>query len=388
MPADSQTCTLTEVSPPSTLYCLEPKAIGSVMVESLTSFLCRLAREHRVPLSCLLEAVIAPITGKRYVINNSGRVLSGAFGGYFRSMNGTGETAADWTGYLQQLTRRRDPSCLTLRHWRHVLSQRELLRNHKAWCPECFDEQLSEHGTLYEPLLWSIAAVSICPTHQRPLRSSCQRCQRSLCHLSRRIRPGYCYRCGASLRSRVLCKTAVSEWDVWKAEAVGRLLASHQPNQIEPDNDVIVTGIGVIIAKTFQGNATRFAHTIRKQKNTAWGWCNDGSRIGLLDLLNLCYCLQIDPLDFLSPTFALTFAAPAVFRASLIESRKLHKRRPLDRAAVEKRLRKYLEREETPSMQELALSLGFHKRLLYRHFPELCRAIARKHSQISGSGKN
>lgn len=319
-------------------------------------------------------------------MKSSGRVLSGAFAGYFRSMNSTGETAADWTSYLQQLTRRHDLSCLTLRNWRHVLAQRELLRQHKAWCPECFGEQLSGHGTIYEPLLWSIAAVSVCPIHKRPLRSSCQRCQRNLFHLSRRVRPGYCYRCGASLTDRVLSKTAVSDGDMWKAETVGRLLASHQPNQIEPDNDVIVAGIRVIIEKAFHGNATRFARTIGKQKNTAWGWCNDGSRIGLLDLLSLCYCLQIDLLDFLSPTFPLAFGTPAVFRPSLIETRNLNKRRPFDRAAVGKRLRKHLEQEKAQSMHEVALSLGFHKRLLYRHFPELCRAIAQKHSQVSDSG--
>jgi hypothetical protein len=32
-------------------------------------------------------------------------------------------------------------------------------------------------------------------------------------------------------------------------------------------------------------------------------------------------------------------------------------------------------------MQNVALSLGIQKRLLYHHFPDLCRAIALKHAQ-------
>src|SRR6185436_15631107 len=117
---DFQTCAVPEFPPRSTLYALPLPRVGSAMVESLTGLMCRLAWQHRVPLSCLLKEVIAPITGKRYVINGGARVLSGAFCGYFRSINGTGETAAECVGYLEQLTRHSDLSCLTLRKWRHV----------------------------------------------------------------------------------------------------------------------------------------------------------------------------------------------------------------------------------------------------------------------------
>lgn len=241
---DYQACSVPELPPPSTLYSLQPSGIGSDMVESLTGLICRLAWQHRVSLSCLLERVIAPITGKRFVMNGGARVLSGAFGGYFRSINGTGDTAAEWVNYLEQLTMRSDLSCLTLRKWRHVLSQRELLRREKTWCPECLAEQLSLLGALYEPLVWSIAVVSVCPKHRRPLLSRCPHCRQTLFHLSRRVRPGYCYRCHRGLKSIIPSPIVLAEWELWTAVAVGRMVASSQSGEvIEPDNHILVTGI-------------------------------------------------------------------------------------------------------------------------------------------------
>ena len=318
------------------------------------------------------------------MINGGARVLSRSFGGHFRAINGTGETAAEWVTYLEQLTMRRDLSFLTLRKWLHVFSRRELLRQHKAWCPECFSEQLATLGTLYEPLLWSIAAVTVCAKHKLPLRSSCPRCTRHLFQLSPRSRPGHCYRCGASLSNPTRNTEAVGEWDLWIAETVGRLVASQQPDEeIAPSNEIVVVGISAIIERAFESKAARFAHAIGKQKNTVWGWCNDGLRIRLIDLLNLCYCLRIDPMDFLSPPFAVTFTRPADPRTSMIHSRKVNKPRPLNRALVERRLCKFLECRRTTSMQNVALSLGIQKRLLYHHFPDLCRAIALKHAQTT-----
>lgn len=353
------------------------------MIESLTSYLSRLAWEHRLSLSCLLERLIAPITGKKYVIKGGARILSGAFSGYFRAINGTGDTAVEWVGYLEQLTMREDLSCLTLRKWRHVLSQRELLRQHKAWCSECFGEQLASRESLYEPLLWSIAAVRVCPRHQQTLRTRCPRCRQHLFKLSRRSRPGQCYRCGSGLQRRECCTSTVGEWDLWSATAAARLLASHRTFDIEPENETIALGVRTIVETAFHGNAAQFARAIGKQKNTVWGWGNDGSRIRVVDLLALCYCLRIDPLDFLAPTFPLTFTRPTSLRSLITEGSQRVKPRPVNLALVEKRLRRILAREGTPSMQQVALSLDRHKRLLYRRLPDLCRAIARKHRQSS-----
>jgi hypothetical protein len=187
------------------------------------------------------------------------------------------------------------------------------------------------------------------------------------------------------LQRRDRCASTVGEWDLWIARAVARLLATHRAYDIEPANETIVLGIRTIVDRAFQGNAAQFARAIGKQKNTVWGWRNDGSRIQLIDLLALCYCLRIDPLEFLAPTFSLTFITPTSLRSFMVESSQRVKARPLNLVLTEKHLRKILAREKTLSMQQVALSLGVHKRLLYRHLPDLCRAIAVRHKQISST---
>jgi len=73
-------------SPPmvhSRLYALEPMGIGTAQVESLTSYLGRLAVAHRVSMSKLMMEEIAPVfrppkTRASFFSSNSGGLLRAA----------------------------------------------------------------------------------------------------------------------------------------------------------------------------------------------------------------------------------------------------------------------------------------------------------------------
>lgn len=376
-----------ELPPRSTLYCLQPIGIGSPSVESLTSFILRLTREHRVSLSSLLEQTIAPLSGKPYIINGGARVLSGAFGGYFRAMNSTGETAAEWLSYLETLTLRNDLFSLTLRRWRFILSPRGLVRVHKVWCPECYADQLKTRRVLYEPLLWSVAVVTVCPTHRRPLLSKCPRCRQNLFHLSRRARPGHCYRCGRELSVRSPVLLAAKDWELWIAEAIADLIADGRPDaKSVPTTQIVAQTLNVIVENMFEGNVAKFARTIGKQKNSVWGWFNGNSKILLKDLVNLCYCLQITLRDFLSGSLSPEHLTVADFRPPLIQVERRQPSRQINRGLLEQNLLNILGHQPVPSMQKVARLLSVDKRLLYRHFSEICRAIADKRKQASTAG--
>jgi hypothetical protein len=105
-------------------------------------------------------------------------------------------TIADITATgLERLTLRQGLRYMTTMPWKNVLSPLYLLRPYKAWCVTCYDEQLRNKKTFYEPLIWAINAVSICPLHYERLCQICPHCNRSIAVLSVFSRVGCCSRC-------------------------------------------------------------------------------------------------------------------------------------------------------------------------------------------------
>ncbi len=84
-----------------------------------------------------------------------------------------------WVHALESATSRRDLQCLTLLPFRNVLPE-HLFRRRRAWCAVCFDQWRATGQTVYEPLLWAIAAASYCAIHARPLDDTCHHCAGTL----------------------------------------------------------------------------------------------------------------------------------------------------------------------------------------------------------------
>lgn len=76
----------------SRLYNLPSVKIGASLVESLTSYTTRLAENHRVTVRDLIFKEIAPVLGKRYLLDGSSRSGSRFFN-YAKALNGVGQGA-------------------------------------------------------------------------------------------------------------------------------------------------------------------------------------------------------------------------------------------------------------------------------------------------------
>ncbi|WP_081402998.1 TniQ family protein [Scytonema hofmannii] len=55
-------------------------------------------------------------------------------------------------------------------------SLRCLLRHKRAWCPFCYQEWRDNSKSIYEPLIWCINVVEICPIHNHTFVSVCPHC--------------------------------------------------------------------------------------------------------------------------------------------------------------------------------------------------------------------
>ena len=212
--------------PRSRLYSLEPIGRGTREVESLSSYVTRLAQAHCVDPWTLMTHEIQPYIGERRLV-------------WQWAMNGTRTVARRWVTALEALTQRRGLTALTFLPWARVLDAVPLLRRERAWCPNCYEGWRTGGTPVYEPLLWAIRGVTVCPTHRRPLL---ERCPSSTCRawsrmFGRWLRPGHCQVCrewlgrepepatGGVMESSV----PVAGTDPDLARAVGALLARGAP---------------------------------------------------------------------------------------------------------------------------------------------------------------
>src|SRR6266571_5757806 len=220
-----------EMPPRSKLYCLAPLGMGTVEIESLTSYIHRLAWAYRVNPRVLVSQEILPHLSKAYYTQPD----PGHLGSFSRtrsmSINGTGEVARDWTEVLEQLTMRSDLRFLTLRPWAHGLPAWGLLRNTPQWCPVCYNEWQEQKQPVYQPLLWTLQAVTVCLRHAQPLVEHCPACQKLQSAIASKRLLGCCTQCGTWLGSKAetegLRDENLLDWQRWTKRVVEELILAN-----------------------------------------------------------------------------------------------------------------------------------------------------------------
>lgn len=173
----------------SHLISIPPINIGTSDVESLTSYISRVAFEYQVTPTILLKYGLIDCTKLPKNLINSDSIT------FPKTINGMGKTTENIVNALQQSTMRDDIYFTTLLGWKGKLSQNNLFKQNRAWCSLCFSEQIREIGFNYEKLLWSLEPVDKCRQHQTSLENKCPHCNRSLWIFSGNSRPGYCAGC-------------------------------------------------------------------------------------------------------------------------------------------------------------------------------------------------
>ena len=149
------------------------------------------------------------------------------------ALNSLTETSRIFVQALEELTLRRDLSLLTMLPYREALSGVSLLRRTKAWCCTCYEEWREAGQVIYEPLLWLLSVVTLCPRHALPLEVRCPNpnCARQQFPLTAQGQPGYCPWCRRWLGSKKTCnplKLTDEEQaeQLQNGELVGALLAA------------------------------------------------------------------------------------------------------------------------------------------------------------------
>ncbi len=373
------------------LYNLPPIGIGTPMVESLTGYLVRLAEAHCVSAGVLYWKEIQPLAGKGNIFTFR---LTTDEGYSTHTINGAGSPAVDFVHALEMLTGRRDLRSLTMLAWGGVLPRSSLLRRPRAWCECCLYAWYEAEQPIYEPLLWALRAVTVCPYHQRPLRLLCPHCRRLIGPLDSRSRSGYCSRCGQSLVPTAVilesCAQALSNhqllWATWVANAFGDLLAAAPQTPCPPTRDHLAQTLRLCIERVSPGNASAFARLLHVGRGRASSW-QRGKALPRLDLLlNIAYRLGTLLPDFLSgcpasvPIQGFIRSAP-VAQTSAAHRPAAPRRTRINSSEVSPILQAALSEYLPPSLTEVMKRLRHTEVTVRRHFPELCSEIAKRYAE-------
>ncbi len=366
-----------------------PVSVGSPFVESLTSYLTRLAQSHSTTISILMTREFAPLLDKHYIQNGSKKGLSTLFN-RSAAINSTGELAKLLVDSVEKLTLKQNLSALTLLPFRNCLSSRELLHKTKAWCPDCYEEWRASKKTIYDPLLWNLKDVELCSNHHRLLQTVCFHCDRSIPWLHSKSRIGYCPYCdrwlGSSSETTNTTNLLLSQKNlrrnIWISKTLGELIACSEEDAFVIQKDNIAKAIRQTIKITHQGNIASFAQSFKLPKNTVWMWHQGNSIPKLKYILNICYCLDIPLLSFLK-------LESTVFESLEIDFQKLPNKGGVKRVSpknfnpqkIENALQKILKSQHIPptTMKEVAKQIGFDRRIISEYYPELCKAISAKY---------
>jgi biotin operon repressor len=201
---------------PTTLYNLSPVNYTGKDVESLSSYILRLANLHCLKVRDLFTSLIFPdfIEPKKE---------------YFSpQINGHGILATNTIKILEKLTGRGDLKKLTLTNYREVLSRVKLFKTHKSWCPVCLNEMQKKSEIIYEKNIWNINGYSICVKHFTNLENTCEKCGKFQRILPNKGMNGYCQNChnwlgkDISINQQIITKS--NEENIYKSKQIEEML--------------------------------------------------------------------------------------------------------------------------------------------------------------------
>ncbi len=287
---------------PSVLYALVPVGVGTPLVECMTSYITRLAGAHCVFPGVLMRKVIAPFAENSLGDGRGAAAMHIRDGKSTGAFNSTQQTASNAVRVLESLTRRGGLRLLTMLTWAKVFPLFGLIRPMRAWCPCCLEEwRLADH-MLYEPLLWAIQAVKVCPQHDRLLETHCPMCSKTAPWLAWQSRSGYCPHCQGWLGSS---ETKQKEheregaWLHWCADQVGSLLALAPTTTNAPSRSRIEEGLPAILEQMSQGRKMTFARLVGLSPKMVGDWFYHQQLPSVENLLRVCFAVNLSLQDLL-----------------------------------------------------------------------------------------
>ena len=352
------------------LYNIKPMNIGTPFIESLTSYINRLAYLHCIKTGTLIKEIITPSLNKDYLCAIAKRGGNG-FYQCSHGINGIGSQAEDFAKIMGELTGV-DLINSTFLFWSDVLPTRGLIRKYKAWCPVCYEESKNNNQVPFDKLIWGLQESTICSIHNVSLEIMCDNCKKEQFYLYRNSFPGCCCYCGSWLGKtdgkRNIDTPNFS--DEHYLEGLFEVQIDYINKRKSIQAQVFKDAITFYINDIFNKNITIAAKQLGFPSTTLRYWISEENRPPLNAILSICNSLNLTIKEFIEkkPVTRLTK------KETLVETEG-HYRKKLDHSQIKKHLIKIIENQITISIKRIAEDIGCDRRLLYLKYPEECKKI-------------
>ncbi|WP_176167264.1 TniQ family protein [Mesobacillus jeotgali] len=281
------------------LYNLEPIGVGTDQIESLTSYIARLSKEHNIKVSKLFNNLIFPVFKEGNITGATGKGWSKRSS----SINGNGKSNNGLTKVLILFTGRKDLELLSLNLFSNLINNGKELKLKKAWCPSCLRQHERNMEPIYERLIWNFEHVEICPIHHCFLETKCpnSNCRRELPVLSGEVPLGICHWCKCKLstaipRGRLGRKRQVQTLIIKEIGSLLVLNREQRKNLNQVQTAALIQDIFVKVKINFGINDGLFTNYVGVSSNTVCGW-KKGQVPALITLIKLSYCINSNLID-------------------------------------------------------------------------------------------
>lgn len=214
----------------TSLYSLKPIGLGTWYVESLTSYITRLARAHSLSVSNLVYNVLLRI--------EQGARKHSSFFVKSKKFLSDSPTTNKLISVLEELNGVDSIEFLTTKKWDFGSQNKQVFDNFKKWCPVCYYNMYKHEkngcGEIYEPLIWFFKDIEYCPIHEVPLESQCPYCRSKNRHIDKNSRCGFCSKCNAFLGLEEVKINNLDKDKEWHKSAISNI--SSLIIQLQSDN--------------------------------------------------------------------------------------------------------------------------------------------------------
>lgn len=371
----------------SSCYNITPYNLGNVNIESLTSYIHRLARAHKIYPGVFIKFLLCPLI---YKIDPRDRSAQNRIYKLFKasySINGFKKIAKDISFGINSLTNRKDISSLTMINFTSLLTINDISPIHK-WCPRCIQESKEENHEIYEKLIWSLNVVTICNIHKCKLISNCRSCGETVRNLDAKTILGYCSNCNNFLGLsnvpddlKVIKKEYV--WHEWVYENLNLLFTTFYSNEnVIFDYNIFLKNINFIFKNRIQ-TKKHISEILNVNRHVIVQWLHGKLKISLFSLLKISFCLKINLVTLLNEIvfdttkftynrkIPITEIKPNTFKKVSVEELSEF----LDNIINSKEF-------PPPKLEDVVNRLGYKSIESVRYyFPEKCKVISQKHKE-------
>ncbi|UUV23640.1 MULTISPECIES: TniQ family protein [Lysinibacillus] len=351
----------------SVLYNLEPIGIGTPYVESMTSYISRIAIVHNVNVTNLLKGVVAPVLKKDYLKNE---LSTGFYKTIEQFINENSIVTQDIINALELLTCREDLSYLTMLNWQGVFP-RNIRSSSRKWCPLCLYDMKEQSKQVFEPLLWSLDDIKKCDIHETLLQDECSKCNRKLSFFHSHYLVGYCQYCGTWLGSKeVTHREKLNEKELFINLNYKQLIENAPLVTFFPSSRFIAVFFNEIMENCEFNSINAFANFLGFNLSTVYSWIRNVSVPNHKSLLKAANRLNNTLFDFIYKENKYN-----------INSNKFNipQKRNLSIDEIKIHLERSLILVEPKSLTKVAREAGFGTGTAIKYYPDLCLKVKERY---------